>query len=188
MATLAKIVVKWTGWAGAPGYSVHWADASGTLPLSDLRTFYNAALAYTPAGVTLTFPGSGDTIDEVTGSLNGTWAQSAPAAVTGGAGATQFPAPAGACVTWVTSRIINRRRLRGRTFIVPMYVGAYQLDGTLEASVMSALNSAAATLVTNAGSSLRIYHRPKGASSGQGAAIVGHSITDQVAVLKTRRA
>lgn len=115
--TMGRIRVSWTGFPGAPGVNTFYA----TDPLSavgPLHTFYDAIKTLLPANVTIQVPGDGDEINDANGALVGTWTTTAPAAVVGGPGSS-YSAPVGTVVDFLTNTVIGRRRVMGRSFIVP---------------------------------------------------------------------
>lgn len=106
--------------------------------------------------------------------------------VVGSASETEYgPAPAMACVTWRTS--LGNRSGRGRTFLGPLRKSAFEGNGTLFNTDLSALRSAAATLADGNGTfeagALVVWSEV----DGVGRDIIGSSVTDQAAVLTSRR-
>lgn len=189
MAVLNRIRVSWTGFPGAPGLSTFY-NVSGTapVPVAAIRQFFQDLNAFLRSNTTITVHADGDDIDDADGTLSGSWAHTpAPAAVTGSASTGVYAAPAGAVVNWVTGGIVNGRRLRGKTFIVPLATGAFDSDGSLGA-FRTTLLTAANTLLTSA-PGLAVWHRPSapGAVDGSSALITSASVPDLVAVLRSRR-
>lgn len=95
------------------------------------------------------------------------------------------PAPAMACVSWRTS--VATRSGRGRTFLGPLVPGAFEGNGTLSSGAVSQLRTAAATLAAENGSfeagALVVWSELQQI----GRDIIGSSVTDQAAVLRSRR-
>jgi phage tail tape-measure protein len=121
-------------------------------------------------------------IDDADGALVGNYSVTAQSG--GGSSNTdEVPRTSQALVQWSTSVIINRRRLRGRTFI-PGYVEAANTTGgvPLPAS-MSSLQTAAAALIADTGNELRVYSRAHNTS----AVVQGATTWDQWATLRSRR-
>lgn len=103
-----------------------------------------------------------------------------------GTSAAQWAAAAGGRVNWETGTVLLGRRLRGRTYIVPMDINAYDTNGTLSASGIQALNDfavayktnmAAAGLVPTVWSPTHAFQAP----------IVDHNVPDKTAILRGRR-
>lgn len=201
MAEILRVKARWSGFVGGPGYSVfHFKEfeAGGTQTLADAqgavdktRAFFNALSLYLPNVVTIQVMSDVDVIEETTNTMTNVLTPTAPASVTGTAGATvKYSAATGAVVTWRTSVVKRGRRIRGRTFLVPFASNAFDVDGTLVSTTITALNTAATNLRDGAGSGdLGVYARPSavGATDGEWAAVTGHSIPDMGAVLRSRR-
>lgn len=190
MATLHRVVISWQG-AQIKGNAVtvlHFDGSVNPAPPSAgaIGGVFGPFMGQFPTGVTVTFPGSGDSIEDTTGELIGTWSSGANVQTTGGGVATA-PAGVGACVTWKTGGIIDGRRLRGRTFLVPLCTGAYQSDGTLSDTTYAALNTFAAAMM--AVGPLAVWHRPStpGGSDGNSYGVTSYIAKDKVAYLSSRR-
>jgi hypothetical protein len=74
------------------------------------------------------------------------------------------------------------REIRGRTFVVPMATNAYDTDGTLAASTVSAFQTAANTVLT-AAPTFRVWSR-KGALAATCSSALA---VDKAVVLRSRR-
>lgn len=191
MANLYRLQVAWSGVnvVGLASTVLHYATTGGTAPdVAAIRTaFFNARSAF-PVSTVIQVPGEGVTIDAATGDLVGTWsAGSTPAAVAGSSTDTSA-AGVGACVTWSTSAIVNARRLRGRSFLVPLSTFSYDQNGTLTAAQLTALQTFATAMhaVTPA---LHVWHRPttSGGTDGSSAEVNAGTVRDRVAYLSSRR-
>lgn len=187
---LHRVIVNWTHSAirGTAVTVLHFAgDAQPAPPLAAVRTaFFNAKSAF-PGGLTLSFPNVGDTIEDTTGALVGTWSVPSVADVTGASGTLTAAAGVGACIGWQTGGIVNGRRLRGRTFLVPLSAAAYQEDGTISSTVYPWLETLATEL--QASGPLAVWHRPTtaGGSDGNSYGVTSHRVRDKVAILTSRR-
>lgn len=185
MTTIKKIPVRWDGLSDLPGYSLFYCSAS-TDVTTDLATYFNAIKSLFPSGLTWYIPGAGDTVDDATGAINGTWTGTS-ASVAATVAGQPYASGVGAFTSWNTSLVVGRRRLRGKTFLAPLYGGAYNSSGQVNISVQGALNSAAATLV--AAAKLVIWHRPTKVihTGGLSGLIVSTSTSPQVTSLRSRR-
>lgn len=193
MTTLNRLVI---GWAGPPitgtAVTVLHFDGSDNAapPVAAVKAAFESFKAALPSNVTLTFPNSGDQIDDNTGSLSGVWTSTGGGTVTG-TGAYGVAAGVGACITWNTGGIVTGahgpRKLRGRTFIVPLHSLNYQTDGTIEPTTMTALGTLANAL--QASGPLAVWHRPTGILAGDGGSygVISNKVRDKVAVLTSRR-
>lgn len=183
--TIDKGVWVWNGIPGGSGYSILYATPG--MGVSGLiKTFFSSIAAALPSGVSVTTPTEGDQIDEATGTLTGVWTGGA-GGTTVGTGAPHFAAPTGACVTWSTDGIVNGKRVRGRTFLVPLTGDAYQDDGSLRENIRTLMQTAVDTLVSGAAGDLLVWHRPVGGVGGSAHPVVAGRISDRAAILTSRR-
>jgi hypothetical protein len=184
---LDKMVVSFSGPGQGISSATHYAEAgAGHQP--DFKTFWTSMAQYMAGQVTITVPNSGDVIDSATGDLTGTWTGGTSATLIGG-GSGAYPGGVGACINWSTSSIVNARKVRGRTFIVPMAAGGYDATGTLLDTAVNTYRTAAALLVSSTAGDFHIWHRPTtvGGSDGQACPVIGYSLRDHVAWLSSRR-
>lgn len=139
-----------------------------------------------PAGTTVTIPSGGDLIDEATGQLTGVWGTSGSTQHTGTAQGG-FAAGVGARVVWETGAIRNGRRVRGSTFVVPIWSSAYDNGGTLQSTTIASLEDAIGAMLAQVPTQMRIWSRPTNGSGGAALAVVGGSAPDKVSWLRSRR-
>lgn len=184
--TLGRIRISWLGFPGAPGVSTFYA----TDPLSltaPLHTFFAAIAGLMPTDVSIVFPGTGDNIDDASGQLVGQWSQAAQATVPG-TSATVYKAPVGLCADWLTGTIIGKRRLQGRTFIVPVSSASDTATGAPLAASITTLSNAAAALVTaGTAAGWRMWHRPKSPAAGSSGIVTASRIPNKFVTLRSRR-
>lgn len=188
--------MRWTGFSGAPGYTnLHFQnpEADPSLAVRDaaagrIRTFFQAFVNYIPAGVTIAYPTAFERFNTGTGVLEGENAFT-PLSNSTGAATGNYSSATGACVNWRTGLIVNGRRLRGRTFMVPLGAIGFGTDGTLSDSARTAMLTAATTLIdpTITDLVLAVWHKPIAGAGGESAQVSGTSITDKSAVLRSRR-
>jgi hypothetical protein len=138
-----------------------------------------------PAGITLTFPAVGDILHADTGVVYSSWSATPPANVVG-VGAGAYAGRVGACINWLTATVVGRRRLRGRTFVVPIIGGNFEADGTISNTVLSNFRTNAATFVTAAAGNLEVWHRPVGGTGGLSSSVVASTVNDRPQVLTSR--
>lgn len=160
MADIVRVNVAWQNWPGAPGVSTFYLSAPALQANVDsIRTFFNACAGLLPSGMTITVPASGDLINDVDGKITGSWTVATPPAVVTCTAAGQYAGNAGAVVHWLTGSVLGGRRVRGKTFMVPL-VSAYEANGSLLASAITTLQNAANALVTATSPNLRVFSRP----------------------------
>lgn len=200
MASIIRVKARWSGFNGGPGYTVlHFRDFSSGEPTNAdatgaaarTRTFFDAFKAYLPLVVSVTVESAVDVIEETTGELVGSLSADTQAPVVGTSQPTQpFSAAVGAVLTWRTNGIRNGRRIRGRSFLVPLSSQAFGANGGLTSGTVTALSTAASALIDGAGSpDLGVYARPTGpgATDGIWYAATAYSVPNAGAVLRSRR-
>ena len=191
---LFRVKARWTGFSGAPGYNVFHFDAAteGAGPSAqacadELRTFYTAIVGRMPSGVSVNIESAVELIDESNGRLVD-FEQITPGSPITGSLSGGYSSATGACVNWLTDGVRNGRRLRGRTFLVPLAGGAYDSDGTLSGPTLTTLQGAADALAASV-VDLQVYGRPTGpgATDGYAEGVTAARIADKTAVLRSRR-
>lgn len=196
MAKMLRVTAVWNGFPGAPGYSNFYFDSAivagpSVQPAYDkTRTFFSGIAGTLPPSVNIAVLPTVAEIDAANGAQTDEFSITTPGANIAGSGGTSYAGPSGACIQWKTSTFVNGRRLRGRTFVVPLAAGAYETDGTLTAQVLTFIRNAADALRNDAvGPSVKlgVWHRPVGGAGGTFAPVTASSVTDRVAVLTSRR-
>ena len=183
MATIQRIPVLWQGLVGLPGESIFYGVNAGTAN-ADLKTFFTAIQSVFPAGLTWVIPGSGDTLDGVTGALVGSWSNAGGGGTVSASGAAAYAAGCGTWVVWQTGVVIGGRRLKGKTFLAPLMNSAYT-NGVIVAGNVTTMQTAANNLVTAA--QTIVWHRPKAGAGGSTSNPSAAAVQNRVTSLKTRR-
>lgn len=158
-----RVSVAWQGWPGAPGVSQMFltgANIPTQANIDAIRTFFAAFITYLPAGLTIQVPSSGDSMNAVDGKITGTWSVSTTPAVVTGTASGNYAGNAGAVVHWLGSDVINGRRLRGRTFLVPLGLVAFDSSGSLSTAFVSAATAAANAYISSNAGSAGVWARP----------------------------
>lgn len=201
MAGIVRVKLRWSGFTGGPGYSnFFYRDRSSGEPSTTTATdaatlvdnFGSFLQSRIPIGVNLAVQGDVEVIEETTGQLEDILNITPPAARQGTVASAPYSAASGAVVTWRTAGVRNGRRVRGRTFCVPLANTSYDPDGTLAAAFITAMNTnlAGASFLGNTNSAiLGIWTRPTapGATDGAWFQVNGFTVPDKVAVLRSRR-
>lgn len=191
--SILETTAVWTGLTGLPGYTNFHFTNAGIITtavdnaVSGTRSFFVDASTTLPNGLTVTVSDEVKELDPATGALIALHTATTAGAPMVMAAGAPGPAPAGACIAWTTSGVNRGRRVRGRTFMVPLAISAYQSDGTLSAAYLSALSTAATNFRTSAAYESLIWSRPRAGAGGAAFPIVSSSVRDQVAVLRSRR-
>jgi hypothetical protein len=191
MTDMFRLRVLWGG-SGVVGGGVSTfffdsgATASAITPA--INTFFTAIKGNVPNTVTWTIPNGGDLITEDTGILTGAWTSGGAYTIVA-TGTNQWASGVGGRINWHTGSVINHRRVRGSTFIAPLSNNLFDTDGTLNNTMVTAVNTACANLVATTGVLLGVWHRPhpKGSSNGALALVTSGTMPDQVSWLRTRR-
>ena len=184
MAQMWRFTFVWSGFTGAPGYTNLFFDHAGSVGDISiaLNTFWEGMRPYLSTATTVQFL-EGAVVEATTGELVDAVSLEGLGSYVGQAGA-ESAAPAGVCITWRTGAIVNGRRLRGRTFIVPIAANGYQANGT--PAYPDQIETKANDLITDSGGSLVVWHRPVGGVGGSFAPVTDASVKDHVAVLRSR--
>lgn len=185
MTDLDRAVVRWSGFVGAPGFSI-WHALPGGSVAAALRDFYFDIRLYIPSTVSIDVPDSGDTIDDATGAITGSWSSAANPVVTC-TGSGNYSAASGGLVQLRANAIIEGRRLRGRSFLVPLIGGAYDAAGQLGGAAKSAIGAALNGLVADSADHLVVWSRPTTGRAGSHGIVTSAEISPKVTVLRSRR-
>ena len=186
---LNRLVLTWSGpqVVGGGVTVMHFEGAEGAVPdCAAIKAAWEAMATSIPSGVTITVPNSGDVIEDTTGLLVDVWTGTGGGTVAGSGPSNSFSG-VGACISWLTGGIVNGKRLRGRTFVVPLCAGVADLDGTITASTMTQLGTLANALQASGG--LAVWHRPTtaGGSDGTSYGVLSNRVRDKAAFLSSRR-
>lgn len=186
MAVILRIPVEWTGATGLPGVSMMHGLGSSTTAVANILTFFTAIRDYLPSAVTITVPSSGDNIDDGNGQLIGGWS-GASGGTTTGTSSLLYAASVGVSVQWDTAGIRNGRRVKGRTFLCPLSSIAYAPDGTMDATALTTIRTAANALAS--AGNLVVFSRPTSVSAADGESnvVTGATVDDRVSSLRSRR-
>lgn len=191
MASINRVRVSYSGLQGGNGVSTFYCQDAATF-LAPLLAMYASLADKMPDLLSITVEQSGDVLDNITGDLTGTWD------ATGGGpvnptGNGPYSAPTGCCINWLTSVVVDGARLRGKTFLVPLVGGAFDVDGSISVLTLSALQSAANNFVTATAGNFVVWHRPRpdthplGQRDGTSSAVTSAVIRDKAAILRSRR-
>jgi len=188
-----QITARYTGFQGAPGYirmkftgALTTAEANSAA--ANWKTFLSSLALLGPSGSSITFDTAAQTYTDL-------------GVQTGEVSITSVPTPinplstkayaggSGAVINWLTNGFHLGRKVRGRTFLVPLTSDAFEQNGTLLASTVTNI---AAAGVTFAGTTpqpviVSIKTSGGGVTSGFVSPIVGATVPDRSAILRSRR-
>lgn len=190
---ITRVTVLWTGLAGLPGYTNFFFGGAATPAAltgirEDIRAAFSTLTTYLPNGLETSTIGEHAILDEDTGALIEYVSSDASVLNVVGSGTGAYSGPSGAVVNWNTNTVNRGRRVRGRTFIVPLVNTAYDSSGTLSGPALTALNNFANLLVgEGAANQFGVWSRPVGGTGGVFGPATSHSVPDMAAVLRSRR-
>lgn len=180
-----------------PGYSnFYYGVGGGTitegvdLAVAAVRTAFNAIAGYLPTSVLINVDPEVAMFSDVSGELEDVYTSTTVPAVVTGQGGGPYSAASGASITWLTTAIRDGRRLRGRTYLVPLSTLAYDAAGTLVPNALTALAAFGTALRTPGGSAgpFRVFGRPSPEHPvGMSAPVTQAIVRDRVSILTSRR-
>lgn len=157
--------------------------AEAQIFVDDLRAGLVTLGGDLPNDVTITFEAEVKEIDIASGALLGVHAVTPPASVTG-VQTGVYSAPSGAKVDLITNGIVAGRRLKGRTFVVPLISTSYADNGLISSGARGRLNTAFEAFRDQAGAySLGVWSRTHGVLAD----VISVSASTKAAVLRSRR-
>jgi hypothetical protein len=202
MTTMAKVKARWSGFTGSPGYSNfyfrEWTDGThvvtaeeATAAVAKVRAFFDLMKTGLPPVVSIQVDPEVEVVEDTTNTIQGVVAATPVAVVTGTASAPSYAAAVGAVFTWHTNGVRNGRRVRGRTFIVPMASSVFDTNGTINSGWMTNLGLCGSNMIADdaATPTFGVYSRPSGpgATDGSWTVATGFRVPDMSAVLRSRR-
>jgi len=191
---MIKITARWSGFTGAPGYTNFFFNSDGTTSADataaadGVRKFFADISLDLPSTTKIDVIGEAAVIDIPTGKMLDVIPFTPPTQASGGA-TGGVSAASGALIHWSTPNVRNGRRLRGRTFLVPLATGSFENNGTIIGASLTRIENAANGLRSVPGVTLGVYGRPtfKGASDGVWAIAASARVPDKQVVLRSRR-
>lgn len=203
MAEVARVKTILTGFAGAPGVSTHHFTKTSVVgwdyfaphAITQVHDAWEAAKSIFPQGMEMEVQASVDILDVDTGEILSTIMGTA-ASTTGTGDLGYGPLSAGICVTFRTAGVVAGKHVRGRTFLVPVYLGAIDTDGSPTSGALTTADSFGDTIAGVSTTNLLpvVYSRPVHATLsgptprlGTTHQITSVTISDKFAVLRSRR-
>ena len=166
MTTLFRQRTILSGFPGGPGVAtMYFLDASTAV--ESVSKLWEAFAFAMPSDVTITPERTGDSIEDTTGALVGSWVGGVVTAHVG-AIAGNYAAPVGCHVRWDTSTILDKKRLRGRTFVVPLAGGQFTASGAVVQAAADTFQAQATQFILEQSASAVIWHRPFKGSAAVG--------------------
>lgn len=193
MATIHRYMVTTGGFQGSPGYSAfhfRYPSEPGSTPTigTALHTLFDTYKSLMVAGLwTAQFSPTYQVLDETTGVLLDELSEATTPATVTGTGGNRQASTTGACLSLKTTTVHSGRKVRGRSFVVPLSDIAYDPDGTLTSIAIGILQGAGAALIADVSlAPWCVWARPVAGAGGVGAPITAVSVRDRAAVLRSR--
>lgn len=196
---MIRVKINWTGFVGGPGYTnLYFDDPGESFPtqaefdgvVAIVDTWLDNWQASIPQAVNFLVDPTVELVHASSGEMYG-FGSTSPDTARTGADVGKYSAAAGAVCNWYTNGIRNGRRIRGRTFMVPLGSGAMDTSGTIDNTRLTTLRAATATFIDAASNSyeLGVWSRPSapGVEDGEWHPVTAFTIPDMTAVLTSRR-
>lgn len=176
MPDVARIRVTWTGApVTGPGVSTFYLNSSVTAGWpAALMTLFTALKNNVPPGITWTIPGDADILDMATGVLKTTNSPGGGGTIVSNGSPADYKPGVGARIRWNTTGVVGGRRVKGTTFVVPLYASEIP-NGVLNPLTASSWTTAANAYKNTTGIVPAIYSRPRPARTVKG---VSHPARD----------
>lgn len=197
MTQLNRVRVQLTGFIGAPGVATFYFLGLQTARQS-LQSLFTAVAPALPDDVTAQVEAAGDIIESTNGALVGSWSKD-PLPPIVGQQVGGYAGPAGCMLRWNTNGIVGRRRVRGRTFLVPLAATNYNTVGQILPAVVSGIAASANAFVFEQSLDFVIWSRPfigapatptraaRPARLGSHSLVTSATVPTKVVVLRSRR-
>lgn len=200
---ILRITVRWLGFLGAPGYSNFYfssdagfwdggvvgdeAQIAANRAAERVSDAFGALRSVLPEDVQIDIDQEALVINSDTGEALG-FTEVSTSARGGNLGTGGYSGPSGAVVNWRTNDYRFGRRIRGRTFLVPLAGDSYEDDGTLTSDSLGALRSFGSEMLDGGGDpQFGVWSRPRDGAGGVFASATGYNVPDMAAVLRSRR-
>lgn len=184
MVDLNRVQVVWAESGGFTGANTFYQV--GDVDLEIYKTFYDALEASIPSDVTISYPSSNLTYDSATGNVLSSWSATGQLDTIGTSG-TDWARGVGAVLNWETTAFLNNRRVRGRSFLVPMEAASFDADGNVDPGFRSSVEGFAQTFIDDLDGALAVWHRPINSAGGQNYIVESCSVSGTPAILRSRR-
>lgn len=188
MAIVDKVRVEWSG-SGVvgPGVSTFYFAEPATGYVAALKAFFLAVRPCFTNNTVWNIPNTGDQIDTANGDVVGTWTDGTPGTQNGQLETVGFAQGVGARIRWNTLGRTNNRRVLGSTYMVPLGLDRYGLDGLITGTAHGILQAAADALWATASADMVIVTRPNAEHAGTLNSVVSATVPAQVSWLRSRR-
>jgi hypothetical protein len=205
---IIRVKINWSGFQGAPGltalYFRDFAGGEDQVPymqqaVTKTELFTTELAKRVPSGVTLQVATDCELLNAENGDLLDVRSVAVAAAKSNASYASQpFAAAAGAVINWRTGSVHRGRRVKGRSFIVPLAGNAFEANGTLHPDTVTTLQAGATALLNTASApDFGVWARPQRTKNpdgsttlvpnGQWYVATSSNVPDMSAVMRSRR-
>jgi len=203
MTTILRVKARWSGFSGAPGYSIfHFRDFNSTADddsgagaslaqpaAAKVQAFFLAMAPQLPTAVKVDVETDVEQIDAKNGQLLTVFTTGTNSQVAG-TNTGVFSGATGAVINWRTAGVRNGRRVRGRTFLVPLASATFTNGGVYSGASRDFLQGEANKLASRTGApTLGVWARPTTPEANDGAwfAVQAATVPNMLAILRSRR-
>ena len=195
-----------SGYTGGPGVSTFFFsvavgdfdNVAAALAVDRVKAAYLAGKAMWPQTWTVSCDGIVDVIEPDSGDLVGTTTGTGWTMGGTGGEVSSGPAPVGLITRWTTSGYVNSRRVRGRTFHVPVIRQMFEDNGTVSTGGLTAANAFGGAMNSPGATDciFGVWSRPvtadeatpgSPARAGSFWGCTGYGVPDKAVVLRSRR-
>lgn len=189
-----EVKLRTSGFPGGPGWTTFYFDGDdGPILVNQfrwVREYAQAVAGLFPAEWNAVVQTEGRLLLTATGALQATTIipdDGTANVVVGLQAAGGFgPGPAGMCIAMTSAGVNRGRKVRGRTFLVPVSPNVYQADGTITDQVLNGFRPGIQAIFTD-GRKVGVWSRPRLGVGGAFFLVSATSIKDKAAILTSRR-
>jgi hypothetical protein len=180
------------GYSGAPGYTRlkfegSLDSAQATSRAAAMRTWMQSWAIYLPSGASYTWESTCKVYTD-SGVLQSEFPLVSPPSPLSGGGSGPYAGGVGAMIQWNTGTVHGGRKVRGRTYLIPLSNLAFQSDGSLDNTFAAAVATAGNVLLGGTPGLVINSRQASGGSAGPiSAPVISCSVPDHAAVLRSRR-
>jgi len=184
---MREIISTWETDSATGGTTVMYfdEDISAATQVTAVNNFWIAVSSELSTAVSVQVANTGRLIAEVTGTLTGVWSGGVSQNITGDATAPVINDASQVLVRWRTGDIVGGRFVQGRTFIPGLAVDRL-LNGNLSDDSRNQFLTSALALAAGV-NGMVVWSRPTVDRPGSANPVVGATVWDELAVLRSRR-
>lgn len=184
MTSINRVQVKWEQAGGFTGLNTFYQ--TGDVDLANYRALYVAFQASLPDDVTISFLDANLTYESDTGEVLSSYTTD-PATDIAGTSSGDFARGVGVLLRWNTDAFRNNRRVRGRTYVVPVEVASFNTLGNVDAGFISGAVTAGNDFIAAQAAQNFIWHHPVNDVGGVINAVTSCGMSATPAILRSRR-